>query len=168
MSKKNITTSALAVALVLSMAAFAVAGPGYGRGCGGPGYGPNSAYVPLTPDQQAAADQIIEKYDAQFDELRDQMWTKHSVLQAMINGGNADEKKIGKLTSDISSLRKQMWDMRNAMSAELVKAGVPAGRGLGNCPGYGRFSGDDDGPGCGRGMGQGRGNGQGYGPGMMN
>jgi len=114
MSKKNITITALAGVLVLAMAAMSFAGPGYGRGfggCGGPGSGPNGAYSQLSPEKQAAVDKIYEKYDAQFDELRTAMWTKHSTLQAMINGGDANEKKIGKLTAEISDLRTKMRDM---------------------------------------------------------
>ena len=142
MTKKNITITALAAVLILAMAAWATAGPGYGRGnCGGPGYGANSAYSQLTPEKQAAVDKIYEKYTPKFTELRDQMWTKHSTLQAMINGGQADEKKIGKLTAEITTLRTQMRDMGQAMSDELVKeTGITAGRGYGSCPAYGQAS----------------------------
>ena len=142
MSKKNLTISALAAVLVLAMAAFAVAGPGYGRGgCGGPGFGQGNMYSQLTPEKQAAVEKIYDKYIPQFTELRNQMWTKHSTLQAMVNGGNADEAKIGKLTADISDLRQKMWDLRDAMSDELVaETGITAGNGFGGCPGYGQAS----------------------------
>lgn len=161
MNKKNITISALAAVLVLSMAAMAVAGPGYGRGgCGGPGYGANSAYGQLTPEKQAAVDSIYEKHRVKFDELRTQMWTKHSTLQALINGGNADEKRIAKLTADITKLRDQMRDTREAMRIDLEKeTGIVAGNGFASCPAYGQAS-------C-PGYGQGRGQGRGMGPGMM-
>lgn len=149
MTKKNITITALAAVLTLSMVAFAFAGPGYGRGgCGGPGG--NSAYSQLTPEKQEAVDKIVEKYSGQFQELRTQMWTKHSTLQAMVNGGQADEKKIGKLTAEVTELRDKMWDLRDKMSGELVKeTGITAGNGFGACPAFGQAS-------C---PGQGRGNG---------
>jgi len=160
MNKKNITITALAAALVLAMAAWSFAGPGYGRGCGGPGNGMNNIYSQLAPEKQAAVDKIYEKYSPKFTELRNQMWTKQSMLQALVNGGDADEKKIGKLTADISNLRTRMWDIRGAMSDELVKeTGIVAGGGYGSCPAYGQASC----PGAGRGSGGGRGQGQGKG-----
>ncbi|MGE4423763.1 MAG: Spy/CpxP family protein refolding chaperone [Pseudodesulfovibrio sp.] len=161
MSKKHITISALAAALVLSMAAFAVAGPGYGHGyagaCGGPGYGPGAAYSQLTPEKQAEVKAVVDKYEPQFETVRNQIWAKRSTLQAMVNGGQADEKAITKLVTDISSLRNKMGDLRAAMSDELVKAtGIAA---FGTCPGpYARGYDADDAPGQGHGM---------YGQGMM-
>lgn len=154
MSKKNLSITALAAALILSMAAFAVAGPGYGRGfaggCGGPGYGPNAAYSQLTPEKQAEVQAIFDKYEPQFEGVRNQMWAKRSVLQAMVNGGKADEKAITGLVNDISKLRDQMWNLRKAMSDELVKAtGIAA---FGACPRYAQ----NDCPGYGDGPGQGR------------
>ena len=153
---RNITITALAAAMVLTMAALSFAGPGYGRG--GPGYGAKSAYSQLTPEKQAAVEKIYEKYDAQFTELRNRMWTKQSTLQAMVNGGNADEKKIGSLTADISNTRTQMLNLRKTMSDELVKeTGIAAG--YGPCSAYGqdsRFGGNGHGrrgPGGGRGQG---------------
>lgn len=167
MTRKNVTITALAAVLVLAMAAFAVAGPGYGRGnggaCGGPGYGPGNMYSQLTPEKQAAVEKIFDKYTVKFSELRDQMWTKRATLQAMVNGGNADEAKIGQLTADISNLRQQMWDTRDAMAAELEKeTGITAGNGFGSCPAYGQASCPGYGPGDnfdrgGRGQGRGRG-----------
>lgn len=156
MTKKNITITALAAVLVLAMAAWSVAGPGYGRGgCGGPGYGANSVYSQLSPEKQAAVDKIYEKYNGQFTELRNEMWTKHSTLQAMVNGGDADEKKIGKLTAEITELRDKIWNVRQQMSDELVKeTGITAGGGYGSCPAYGQAScpGGGQGRGFGRGM----------------
>jgi len=158
MSKKNITITALAAALVLSMAAWSFAGPGYGRGgCGGPGYGANNSYTQLAPEKQAAVDKIYEKYSAQATELRTQILTKHSTLQAMVNGGEADEKKIGKLTADISKLGTQMQELRQSMSDELVKeTGITTGSGYGSCPAYGQAS-CPGGGGYGGGRGYGRG-----------
>jgi len=153
MTNKNITITALAAVLVMSMAAFAFAGPGYGRGnCGGNGYGMNSAYSQLTPEKQAAVDKIVEKYSTKFSEIRTEMWTKHSTLQAMVNGGQADEKKIGKLTKEITDLRDKMQDTRQQMADALEKeTGIVAGNGYGSCPRYGQSS--CPGYGGGRGMG---------------
>jgi zinc resistance-associated protein len=161
MSKRSISISALAAVLILGMAAFAVAGPNTGRGfagpCGGPGYG--AAYSQLTPEKQAEVKAVVDKYQPQFETVRNQIWAKRSVLQAMINGGQADEKAITKLVTDISSLRNKLRDLRGAMSDELVKTTGIASFGTCPGPGYGRGFDGDDGPFQGRGM---------HGPGMMN
>jgi len=152
--KKNITIAATAAFLILAIAAMAVAGQGYGQGQGRGMYkNGNSAISQLTPEKQAAVDAIYEKYTPKFTELRNQMLTKHSTLQAMVNGGQADEKKIGQLTTDISDLRDKMIDLREQMGDELEKeTGLVAfGRGQGRgCGGSGYQA-----RGCG---GQGRGN----------
>jgi zinc resistance-associated protein len=164
MSKKYISISALSAVLVLGMAAFAMAGPNSGKGfvgaCGGPGYG--AAYSQLTPEKQAEANAVVDKYQPQFEAVRNQIWAKRSTLQAKINGGKDDEQAITKLVTEISGLRNKMRDLRASMSEELVKAtGIAA---FGTCPGpgYGRGFDRDDGPMQGRGM---RGHGM-YGQGM--
>ncbi|WP_319541919.1 periplasmic heavy metal sensor [uncultured Pseudodesulfovibrio sp.] len=155
MNKKNITITALAAVLVLSMAAMAMAGQGYGRGHGGGyGCGGNGVYSQLTPEKQVAVDKIFDKYQPKFTELRDQIWAKHATLQAMVNGGNADEQKISKLTTDITKLRDQMRDTRDAMQVELEKeTGIVAFNGRGQGRGQGRgYNGDCYGQGGGAGL----------------
>lgn len=156
MTKKSITITALAAALVLAMSAWSFAGPGWGRGGGCGGYGVNSGYSQLAPEKQAAVDKIVEKYESQFETLRTEMWTKHSTLQAMVNGGDANEAKIGKLTAELTQLRDKMWDLRSQMSDELVKeTGITAGNGFAACPAYGQASCPGYGSGGGRGYGRG-------------
>jgi len=176
MTRKNVTTFALALALVMTVAGFAAAGPGgqgsYGRGgCGawsggpaGDGPGLRGIYGQLTPEKKAAVDKIFEGYRGKFTAVRNEIETKHAVLEAMINGGQADEKKIGKIVSEMSGLRDQMFDLRSNLRADLSKElgielpetgfgrgcpgfGSGAGFGPDNCPGYG----------AGNGSGQGRG-----------
>lgn len=159
MTRKNITITALAAVLVMAMTAVSFAGPGYGRGgCSAYG-GPGAGYAQLTPEKQAAVDKIVESYAKQFDELRTEMWTKHSTLQAMINGGNADEKKIGELTADISALRTQMWELREKMATDLeAETGIAGFARRASCPGYGnggKFHGQGRYHQQGRGMGPG-------------
>ncbi|XXJ21068.1 Spy/CpxP family protein refolding chaperone [Desulfovibrio caledoniensis] len=140
MSKKSISISALAAVLILGLAAFAVAGPNAGRGfagpCGGPGYGP--AFSQLTPEKQAEVKAVIDEYQPQFETVRNRIWAKQSVLQAMINGGQADEEAITKLVTDISSLRNKLRDLRVDMSDKLVKTTGIASFGACPGPGYGR------------------------------
>jgi zinc resistance-associated protein len=177
MTRKNLSITTLAMILTLAMAGLAVAGPGYGPGngrggCGGWGgqAGPQGWYGQLTQEKQAAVQNIFESYRPKFDEVRTSLRAKHNVLQAMINGGQADEQKITKLTKDISDLRDKMFDLRQAMNQDLSKeTGLNVsqmGRGFGpgqgrnfNCagPGYGR----GDCPGYGQGYGQGYGHGRG-------
>lgn len=159
MTKKTFTITALCAALVLAMAAWSVAGPGWGRGggCGGPGWGGQSGYSQLSPEKQQAVDKIYEKYTARFNELRTNMWSKHATLQAMVNGGDADEQKIAKLTKEITEAKDKMWQLRKDMSEELVaETGITAGSGYGSCPGYGQASCPGYGGGNGRGFQGGR------------
>ena len=164
MNKQNIAIAALAAFLVISMTAMAFAAPGQGRGANrGNGFQCNGAYSQLTPEKQQAVDVIFDKYEPKFDELRTQMWAKHSVLQAMVNGGDADEKKISGLVADITKLRDQMRDTRDAMRAELEKeTGIVGfgGRGRGGC-GYVQGRGQGYGDGSGKRMGYNQSRGQG-------
>lgn len=121
MNTKNISIAAMAAFLILGMTAMAFAAPGQGRNGRGAGLNSKGVYSQLTPEKQKAVDAIYDKYDGKFDSLRTQLWTKHSTLQALINGGNADEKKIGGLIADINELRDQMRDTREAMRADLEK-----------------------------------------------
>jgi len=174
MTKRNITSMALALALVMAVASFAVAGPG-GRGGMGMGYerggcgayadgpGLRGLYDQLTPEKKAAVDKIFESYRTKFSEVRDAMRTKHAVLEAMVNGGQADEKKIGKIVADMGSLRDQMFELRKNMRADLSKElGIDlaqVGPGCGG-PGFGGNGfGPDDCPGAGQGCGRGMGDG---------
>ena len=171
MTKKNLSTTTLAMILVLAMAGFAAAGPGYGPGngrgsCGAWGgqAGPQGWYGQLTQEKQAAVDKIFESYRPKFDDVRVSLQAKRNVLQAMVNGGQADEKKITSLIQDMNNLREKMFDLRQALNDDLSKeTGINVaqmGRGFGqgrsfNCagPGYGR----SDCPGYGQACGQGRG-----------
>lgn len=166
MTKKNITTTVMAAALILALSSWAIAGPGSGRGgCGAPGWGQNP-YAQLSPEKQAAADAIFAKYDGQIDEVRDALWAKHATMQALINGGKADEKKYATLVSEIRVLRDKMRELRASLDNELVKeTGIMprAGR-FGR--GFGPDCGSGYGPGCGQGMQDGPRYGQGFdGPG---
>ncbi|MDD3310751.1 Spy/CpxP family protein refolding chaperone [Pseudodesulfovibrio sp.] len=172
MTRKNVTTFALALALVMTVAGFASAGPGgqgyHGRGgcgawsggpaCGNGGPGLRGIYSQLTPEKKAAVDKIFESYRGKFDAVRNELETKHAVLEAMVNGGQADEKKIGKVVSDMSGLRDKMVDLRKDLRADLSKElGIElpeTGFGRG-CPGFGSGNGPDDCPGYGPGQGRG-------------
>ena len=139
MTKKNITIIALTGALVLAMTAMAFAGPGWGRGAG---CATEAAYANLTPEKRAEVDAVYEKFQAKFSELRKEMWTKHATLQAMVNGGDADEKKIAQLAGDITDAKDAMWSLRKDMADEVTEitgilpSDCPVG-GQAGCAAYG-------------------------------
>ncbi|MBG0789426.1 MAG: Spy/CpxP family protein refolding chaperone [Desulfovibrionaceae bacterium] len=176
MNTKNISIAAMAAFLILGMTAMAFAAPGQGRNGRGAGLNSKGVYSQLTPEKQKAVDAIYDKYDGKFDSLRTQLWTKHSTLQALINGGNADEKKIGGLIADINELRDQMRDTREAMRADLEKEtglvcfGPRLGqdRGLGMGPDQGRGPGMGYKRGYGKGFNRGPGQGMGFNQGGCN
>ncbi|WP_419786852.1 Spy/CpxP family protein refolding chaperone [Pseudodesulfovibrio sp.] len=170
MTRKNFTSLALAMALVMAVAGFALAGPGghgyngrggcgaWSGGQGGPGL--RGMYSQLTPEKRASVDKIFENYKPKFEALRNQMQTKHAMLEAMVNGGQADENKIGKLIGDMTQLRDKMFDLRKSLSADLSKelgVELPAvGFGQG-CPGFGPDGCPEYGTGYGMGSGYGHG-----------
>lgn len=139
MTKKNITITALSALLILGMASMALAGHGRG-GCNGQGQSAKAMYSQLTPEKQAEVKAIFDKYQPKFTDLRNAMKTKHAVLEAMINDGDANEKKIGKLVTEMSTLRDQMHTQREQMRDEISKATglelAALGQGPGGCPGF--------------------------------
>lgn len=162
MTKKTLMIT-IALAAMLSMAAMAYAGPGYGRGggCGGYGYG-NGAYSQLTPEKQAAAEKIFDKFRAKQTALHDKAVAARIKLDAIANSGTPDEKRIDELVAEMSSLRNQMWENRTAMAKEFeAETGLQfsgrggRGSGSGYCEGYGGgrgYHGGGHGYGHGRGM----------------
>ncbi|GAB7022095.1 periplasmic heavy metal sensor [Salidesulfovibrio brasiliensis] len=160
MTRKTLIVT-IALAAMLSMAAMAYAGPGYGRGGGCGGYG-DGMYSQLTPEKQEAANQIFEKFRAKQTALHDKAVAARIKLDAIANSGNPDEKRIDELVAEMSKLRNQMWENRTAMAKEFeaetgLKFSGRGGRGSGNgyCEGYGQgrgYHGGGHGYGHGRGM----------------
>jgi len=149
--KKRILTTVTVLALV-SLSAFAIAAPRGGRG-------PAGAGTTLTPEKQAAVEKIVDKHHVKLVELREQIWAKHTELQALSQSGKAEKSDIQSLITDISKLRTAMNAERDAMRAEIEKeTGIKSyGRGY-HRGGYGMgegcgFGGGDCGPGAGGGKG---------------
>jgi zinc resistance-associated protein len=167
--KKRLVTL-LAVASLIALSAVAFAAPRGGRAA--------AAKDVLTPEKQAAVQQIFEAHQDKLYELREQIWAKHAELQALTASGKAERGDIQSLIGDITKLRTAMHQERQAIRKEIeTKTGIkgfgPGGfhRGFGGY-GYGGCGGDGgcgfQGKGSGRGMGpgQGMGPGMGFGPGM--
>ena len=139
----------IAVAALVSLSAFAFAGPRAGRGAG--------MDYNLTPEKRAAIQKIIEAHQDKLYDLREKIWAKQTELQALSNSGKAEKSDIQGLVAEISKLRASMHQERLAIRSEIekqtgIKAFGPGGYHHGGM-GYG------DGSGCpGGGMGKGFGN----------
>ncbi|MGE4504828.1 MAG: periplasmic heavy metal sensor [Desulfovibrionaceae bacterium] len=157
MTNKRNTTIALATVLALVLAAAAWAGPGHGQGRNSHA----NAYAQLTPEQQAAADTIFDKYRTKMGELREKLWLKQAELDALVDSGAATRGDIKELVGDIGELRADLFEQREAMSEELEAAGISfwgmGGRGCSG-GGYGMMGGQGMMGGCGGGQGMGPGN----------
>jgi zinc resistance-associated protein len=129
--KKRIIITFTVLALV-SMSAFAMAAGKAGRG--------RNVEPTLTPEKQVAVEKIVDKHHAKLIELREQIWAKHTELQALSRSGKAERSDIQSLISDISKLRTTMNAERDSMRAEIEKeTGIKSfGRGYhGGGMGYG-------------------------------
>ncbi|MCM0756649.1 periplasmic heavy metal sensor [Desulfovibrio aminophilus] len=146
MSKRSVLAAATLAAL-LALSAVAFAGPGQGRG---PGGGMGSLYAGLTPEKQAAVDKIFEKHHKKIFELREQYWAKDTELDALTASGKAEKADIESLVGEMSKIRQQLEQERQALAADLSKEtgvkfgpgggfgpGMGMGYGPGGCPGYG-------------------------------
>ncbi len=129
---------ALALAALVSTAAWARgpmgAGGGYG---GGPGYG----YSQVAPAQQEA----WAKFQNDTLELRKQLAARNVELRTLYSQPNPDQARVQTLTQEISNLRAQIGQ-------KATEAGFGYGSGFG--PGYGTGG---YGPGHARGYGMGGG-----------
>ncbi len=153
--KRNII--ALVAVLTLLVAATAFAGPGQGRGQGPCGGG--QVYQSLTPEQQTAMDDIMEKHREAVRPLHEKLWAKNAELRALSDNPNVQPSEIKSLVAEIGELRSDLYDARQKMGDEIEKkVGIKSFGGRG-CSGFGS--------GGGNGMGRGQGPcGGGNGPGM--
>jgi len=151
--KKTLITF-IAVAALVSLSAFAFAGPRGGRGNAA------SAYNGLTPEKRATVQKIFDAHQDKLYELREKIWAKQAELQALSTSGKAEKSDIQSLVSDISKLRTDMHKERLALKNEIeketgIRAFGPGGfhhgmMGYGernDCPGGGMGSGFGNGAG---------------------
>lgn len=107
-------------------------GMGWGRmgpGTMGPGMmGPNQ----LTPEQRSKAEQIYRDEGQRISALRQQVMSKQNELSALLTSQSPDEKRIGSITKDISSLNGQILEAEVATRRRLSQSGIPSwGFGMG-------------------------------------
>lgn len=89
-------------------------GPGWGWGHhmmgywgSGPEYG-RGDYGNLTAEQRSKLDTLERKFYEETRDLRDQIWTKSSDLDAVVNSPNPDLEKAKGLQGEISELRANL------------------------------------------------------------
>ena len=96
-------------------------GPGWGRGHhmgwgGGPGQGYCGDYGPgagnLTEEQRTKLDTLHKKFYDETAQLRNEMWTKSSELNALLNSPNPDADKARALQKEITGLKSQLAEKR--------------------------------------------------------
>lgn len=159
MKKSLFAIAALALLIASTTPAHAYRGWGGGADCcqggnGGSGYSQQQ----LTAEQQATFSEIQQKYEAKAEPVRESLIAKRMELDAIKDNPNTTRADIQELTSEITDLRGQMRDIREAYIAEVEeKVGPEALRGYGrgygrsgrgadcyggDCPGYGRGYGD--------------------------
>ncbi|EHJ45937.1 hypothetical protein DFW101_3752 (plasmid) [Solidesulfovibrio carbinoliphilus subsp. oakridgensis] len=133
-TRKKTLGLALALAMVslLGLSGLANAqmmGPGMmgGHGMGMMG-GPMSG---LTPEKQAVAQKLYNEHYTATAQLRQQLFTKQSELNAQLYGGATDDKKVQALTKEINDLLAKMYDAQVALQNQLTKEGIPAMGGMG-------------------------------------
>lgn len=157
-SLSKIIMGTLAAVLVMTAPLAAQARPG---GCGyGPG--PGSWQQSIPEEKRDALYAMMREHQAKVQPLRDELWTKRSLLDALSGNPNADVKEIKALVNEMGVVRTKLRAEHTAFEAQMKKdIGVDAP--FGCCgmsgAGYGRhrgFGGPGNGDGYGRHHGGGR------------
>ncbi len=106
-------------------------GPGMGM-MGGHGMGMMGGSMSgLTPEKQAVVQKLYNEHYTATAQLRQQLFTKQSELNAQLYGGATDDKKVQALTKEINDLLAKMYDAQVALQNQLTKEGIPAMGGMG-------------------------------------
>jgi zinc resistance-associated protein len=152
---------AMILGIVVLVGAVAVPvfawGPGWGWGHhmmgywgSGPGYA--GSYENLTSEQRSQLDTLNSKFYDETAGLRNQVWTKNSQLDSILNRPNPDLEKAKALQKEISELRAKLDEKRLSYELEARKIAPQEQLGGAYAGGYGYHMG-------------GFGPGMGYGPG---
>jgi zinc resistance-associated protein len=130
MINRNITLASLVIALLCAVPAFAQMGMGPGGGMmgggmmgGGSGYGYDDGYQ-LTAEQQKAYQEVVGKYRAQFAKLSEQVWNKHTQLNAVLSEDKVDADRARTLAKEIGELSAQRFETRVNMLIDLREKGL--------------------------------------------
>ena len=114
----------MAIVLVTGLAAATAASANWGRGgnggaCGA--YYQNAPYGMMAqqpvPQLDAATQEKLDKFFTDTTEMRKEIAVKQAEKMALMRGDNPDAAMVAKLTGEL-------FDLRNAMHAKAVEAGV--------------------------------------------
>ena len=132
-SKARVWTLSLALAAVLGMAGFALAGGPPAGPCGGP------AYSELGPEKQAELEKLHKDFYSNTETNRQLLISKRHELDAQLYNPSPDDKKIQALTKEISELKGKLFEARVGLKQQMHKLGVYK---RGGERGYGHWGGD--------------------------
>lgn len=155
---------------ILSLAAVAYAGPMHGQGHGGHGRGMMTSDCPmgggmgagmgaghmgrgfmqsLTPEQQQKFQTLRNEFVKKTEDLRSDMWAKHTELEALAGNDKVEPSYITKLVQEMKEIGTKLRAERDAFAQRVEKeVGVPYyGHGFGpngDCPAVGGATGTPD------------------------
>lgn len=139
-SLSTIIMGALAAVLVMTAPLAAQARPG-GHGYGP---GPGSWHQSVPEEKRDALYAMMREHQAKVQPLRDELWTKRNLLDALSGNPNAEVKEIKALVDEMSSIRAKLRAEQMAFDAQVKKdLGVDAPFGCYGAGGmgYGRHRG---------------------------
>ena len=130
MTKKTVLASLLILGLLVVGASAFAYGPGYGRGCGGPG-GYGQSYG---PDGDGPV--IDDKFQQENSQILADLYQKNLEMQALWAAPQVDEGQAKALQAEINKLQNDLAEKRLAAELEFRKNNPNLRPGFG--PGYGR------------------------------
>lgn len=86
-------------------------------------YAPNA---PLTQQQQATLQQILNENSAKVGPLHDELARKEAELQGVLDSPAPDQGRIASLSREIGELRGKIMNAQVEMRGKLASAGIPA------------------------------------------
>ncbi|MGM0646440.1 MAG: periplasmic heavy metal sensor [Thermodesulfobacteriota bacterium] len=129
----------------------------------------------MDQEQYQAMQEIGQKYQQEFIQLRTKLVNKRAEMQALLADSQVDPAKARDVYEEVQDVQADLFELRLEQRSELQAQGIEQGYGMnpGMMGGYGRGPGMMHGPGMGSGMmggyrgGPGMMPGYGMGPGMM-
>lgn len=116
-SLSKIIMGTLAAVLVMTAPLAAQARPG---GCG---YGPGPGYwqQSVPEEKRDALYAMMREHQAKVQPLRDELWAKRSLLDALSGNPNADVKEIKALVNEMGAVRAKLRAEQGAFEAQVKK-----------------------------------------------
>ena len=161
--KRTSSIAILAIFGIIALSSLAFAGRGMGMRGDCTGWNQNPAVQQLPQEKQDLLKNILDEHRKDTTALRNSMWEKRTLLQALSANPNTTPEAITALVREIGDLRGQMQTKRDALEARVSKeVGIELPMGMGKHGRHGQGGMGQGGMGQG-GMGQG-GMGQGMNP----